>query len=573
MPQQEKEFMQQAELIPIRGPDGSIQIYEFQETRELVAMVNEAAKLVVSKGESVFDQFGTTGKWREKEKYIFVLDPEGNMLVHPDPALANKNVLNLRDVNGRAIVRGLIDAATAVPGKMYGWYHYQWPEPDEILPRWKSSYVRLVKTTAGKRYIVGSGMYNNRMEKSFVIDMVKDAVSVIEEKGRIAFPLFRDKSGRFMAKDAYIFVLDPYGTELVSPPHPNLEGRNLLEVKDVNGVHMSREMLKVAQTQGSGWVNYMWPKPGDSIPTQKSTYVMKANLGDQWLMVGCGVYLSDAPKGQIAVTKMTAPMLVELVHIASALLEKIGVEAYEEFSKKGSKWFRDDTYFFIWDMEGNRKLHVLNPALEGTNGSEDKDILGRPYGKMFLEIAKNPKAEGWVHYMYPEPGQLFPKWKSTYLKRATLASGEQQLVGCGIYHMQMDKAMIEDLVNHAALLLQEKGRAAFKELRDKKGPFYFMDTYVFVDTPEGVELLNPGAPYLEGKNITNLKDAKGKTTAGDYLKAALEKDKAWMEYYWYKPGSNTPNLKKVFVRKVQAGQEVFVVGSGYYVEEHLEQVH
>ncbi|MGZ3807459.1 MAG: cache domain-containing protein, partial [Bacteriovorax sp.] len=351
-------------LALISGAYSYAQTYEFKETRHLVALVNDAAKLVQTKGESSFDAFREPdSKWRKKDEYIFVLDPEGNMLVHPDSTLAGKNTMDLKDFKGRPIVRGLIEAATAIPDKPEGWYHYEWPVPNEILPRWKSSYVRLVKTPTGKNYIVGSGMYNDRMEKSFVIDMMKDAANLIEQKGKDAFPLFRDKTGRFMAKDAYIFVMDPNGVELVNPAHPNLEGRNLLDVKDVRNKPLVREMLKVAETRGSGWVNYMWPKPGDSVPTQKSTYAMKVKVGDQWYLVGCGVYLSDAPKAKRAVTKVTAPELMKLVREGSALLESKGEAAYPEFRKKGSKWFKGDTYFFVWDMDGTRRLHAADPTL------------------------------------------------------------------------------------------------------------------------------------------------------------------------------------------------------------------
>jgi hypothetical protein len=62
-----------------------------------------------------------------------------------------------------------------------------------------------------------------------------------------------------------------------------------------------------------------------------------------------------------------------------------------------------------------------------------------------------------------------------------------------------------------------KGSRAFEELWNKKGSFYFMDTYVFVDTPEGVELVNPAQPYLEGKNIAELKNAGDVTIVKDYI--------------------------------------------------------
>jgi signal transduction histidine kinase len=544
------------------------QHYQYKETRELVALVNDAAELVRTKGEVAFTDFRLAGsRWRQGETYIFVLDLQGNMLVHPDPAMEGKNEMDLKDINGKPIIRGLIGVATASPGKPEGWYHYQWPVPGGLLPRWKSTYVRLVKAPSGKRYIVGGGMYNDRIERAFVVDAVKDAVREIEKSGAAAFPLFRDPTAPFIEKDAYIFVINRNGVDLVNPAFPNLEGRSLLDVKDTQGKHPIREMLKVLQTSGSGWVNYMWPKPGESVSTQKSAYVSKAKMGDQWVLVGCGVYLADAPKAARVAGKMTAPELMTLVREGAAVFEEEGEKAYPEFRKKGSKWFRDDTYFFVWTMEGTRIFHAANPASEGRNVSGIKDVLGRPFGKMILEAAGSPSGEGWVHYMYPEPGDIFPAWKSTFVKRVTFPSGKQYLIGCGIYNMRMDKAFIVDVVNRAASLVAKQGTEAFGQLRDKTGPFVFMDTYVFVDTTDGTELVNPAQPSLEGKNLIHLRDLKGRPVVQEEIAAAMKDGSAWVDLYWYKPGNNLPARKQTYVRKVQSGQNTYIVGSGVYMEE------
>ena len=544
--------------------------YQFKETRELVQLVNEAADLINTLGEAAFEDFRVPGsRWQKGETYIFVLDPEGEMLVHADAAMEGRNLMGLKDINGKPIVRGLIQAVTISPQKQNGWYHYQWPVPGGLLPRWKSSYVQLVKAPSGKNYVVGSGMYNDRMEKEFVVDLVVSAVTQLEKDSKEAIRLFHDPTGPFLVKDSYIFVIDVNGVEVVNPAFPSIEGRNLLDYKDPAGKYLDREIIEVAQTKGSGWVNYMWPKPGESVPTQKSAYVHKANLDGKPVAVGCGVYLADAPKEKSSATKMSARELINLVREAAAILEERGEKAYPDFRVKGSKWFRDDTYFFVSSMEGVRAFHAALPETEGRNLIGEKDVDGKLIVKAIVDAAKAASGEGWVHYRYPEPGNIFPTWKSTFVKRVTYPSGEDYVVGSGIYNMEMDKAFIEDVVKRASDLIEQNGKEAFAQLRDKAGPFIFMDTYVFVDSPDGTELVNPAFPSLEGKNLKDLKDVQGKATVSDEIAAAITEGSAWLECYWYKPGTNTPAVKQTYVRRVQFGNETYIVGSGLYSKEGL----
>ena len=541
--------------------------YEHEETRQLVRLVQGAAALVSTQGEAAFDELRVPGSpWRAGETYVFVLDPAGNMLVHPDPALEGSNVADLADVNGKPVIRGLIDAATALPGKPEGWYHYQWPVPGGLLPRWKSSFVRRVGAPSGKSYVVGSGVYNDRMERAFVEDAVKAAVGRIEQLGTAAFARFHDRTGPFIAKDAYIFVFDRQGIDLVNPGFPNLEGRKLMDLKDSHGKQLVREMFEVVESRGAGWVDYLWPKPGESVPTRKSAYVSRARLGDAWVLVGCGVYLADAPRAAAAGGKMRAPELMALVREGAAVLEQKGEGAYPEFRRQGTRWHHDDTYFFVWAMDGTRVFHAANPAGEGQNMAEMKDIAGRPAGRMILDAGSSAAGEGWVHYLYPEPEGIFPIWKSTYVKRVVFPSGTPHIVGCGIYTMQMDRAFIEDVVGRAAALVAEEGPRAFDTLRDRCGPFVFMDTYVFVLSPDGIQLVNADFPSLEGKNIIDLRDANGKPVIREEIAAATEKGSAWLELWWFKPGHNTPARKEAFVQMTRFGDATYIVGSGIYPE-------
>ena len=542
--------------------------YEYTESRNVVQLVEAAADLIRRKGESAFAEFAQEGsRWQEGEAYVFVLDPAGNMLVHPDDALQGKNQWDLKDINGRPIIRGLIEAATALPDRPDGWYHYQWPVPGGLLPRWKSSYARRVQAPSGKTYVVGSGVYNDRMERAFVVDTVMRAVSEIERCGRAALAALYDPTGPYLAKDAYIWVNDLNGVELANPPFRSLEGRSLLDMQDANGKYVYREMIQLIRTRGDGWVDYVWPKPGDSVPSQKSAYVHGARLGDQVVVVGCGVYLEDAPRAIVQAPQMTAEEVIALVRDAVKLIREEGAKAYPALRQKGSRWFHGDTYLFALDLDGNRTFQPVAPEEEGRNVRDLKDVLGRPILRMMLDAVASPTGEGWVHYVYAKPGEVYPAWKSSFVKRVTTPAGEDLVLGCGIYNMQMNKAFIEDLVDRAASLLHEQGEAAFNLLRDKTGPFAFMNTYVFVEDPDGTELMNAAMPYLEGKNLVEFRDLEGKAVIRDEIAAAMTEGSAWLEHYWYLPGSNRPALKQTFVRKVQHAGRTFIVGSGLYKEE------
>jgi signal transduction histidine kinase len=282
-------------------------------------------------------------------------------------------------------------------------------------------------------------------------------------------------------------------------------------------------------------------------------------------MVGCGVDLADAPKEAPTPGKSTAPELMTLVREAAAVLEERGEQAYPEFRKQGSRWFHDDTYLWVVTTSGVMPLNAAEPELEGMDTTGRRDIVGRPFGRMIQEVGAGPSGEGWVHYLYTKPGGLFPTWKSTFVKRVTFPSGTPHIVGCGIYDMQMDRAFIEDVVGRAAALVAERGSAAFGELRDRTGPFVFMDTYVFVQSIDGTKLVNPAQPSLEGRNLIDFEDLKGKPIVREEIEAAIKDGSAWVDCYWYRPGDNTPARKATYVRKVQSGPDTYIVGSGIYV--------
>lgn len=120
--------------------------------------------------------------------------------------------------------------------------------------------------------------------------LVDQAAALLESKGTDAFAEFRKKDSQWFKGDTYIFVVDTNGIEVVHPAQPDLEGKSIMDLKDANGKAFVKEMIEMANTKGSGWVEYMWPKPGETEPSKKMTYIKKVKTGDDILIVGSGYY-------------------------------------------------------------------------------------------------------------------------------------------------------------------------------------------------------------------------------------------------------------------------------------------
>ena len=92
-----------------------------------------------------------------------------------------------------------------------GWVHYQWPEPGEKNSAWKSTFIKRAIAPSGKIYLVGSGKYNLKCERIFIVDMVDQAISLLEKEGLAALDIMLSRSSEFIFQNSYIFVKDNEG--------------------------------------------------------------------------------------------------------------------------------------------------------------------------------------------------------------------------------------------------------------------------------------------------------------------------------------------------------------------------
>lgn len=123
--------------------------------------------------------------------------------------------------------------------------------------------------------------------KEEAVAMVEKAAAFLKANGKDkAFPAFNDTKGAFVKHDLYIFVLDWKGNIVSHGANNKLIGQPFIDIKDADGKLFFREIIDVAKTKNTGWVDYKWTNPVTKKVEQKSSYVK--NAGDY--IIVCGVY-------------------------------------------------------------------------------------------------------------------------------------------------------------------------------------------------------------------------------------------------------------------------------------------
>lgn len=122
--------------------------------------------------------------------------------------------------------------------------------------------------------------------KAFVEKSINHIKAAGEDK---AFADFSRSDGGFVSGELYMFCYAPDGTNKAHGGNPTFVGKNLLSVRDPDGVQVNAEIIKLAMAKGSGWIDFKWPNPVSKKVETKSAYVVKVN--DQ-TVCGSGYYKS-----------------------------------------------------------------------------------------------------------------------------------------------------------------------------------------------------------------------------------------------------------------------------------------
>ena len=245
----------------------------------------------------------------------------------------------------------------------------------------KDALRRNIRDRVDEAWAVADNLYrlnHERRSPEDVADMIREALRPIRyNKGR-----------------GYFFATDFDGVEQLFADRPELEGKNLIDMRDVTGRPVIRDMIRIAVEQGAGFYEYLWTKPGSRHRDHLKLAYIRAFPQLGWL-IGTGEYLEDVD-----------------ADLRADVLRQMEAER-----------FGDSGYLFAGTLDG---IALVGPA-KGRNMLDVADANGLKIVRELIARAKD--GGGFVEYVMPAFESSAPHRKLSYV---SMVHDWEWYVGAGV---------------------------------------------------------------------------------------------------------------------------------------------
>ena len=121
----------------------------------------------------------------------------------------------------------------------------------------------------------------------------------------------------------YFFITDMQRRMVAHGTTPALVGKDMSETKDPNGKRLVVEMVAMVQQSGSGFVDYVWAKPGAEQPQPKLSYVV--GFAPWSWVISTGVYIDDLAAQTWTSTQrslIAAAIVITILLVSSVMMAR-----------------------------------------------------------------------------------------------------------------------------------------------------------------------------------------------------------------------------------------------------------
>jgi signal transduction histidine kinase len=106
----------------------------------------------------------------------------------------------------------------------------------------------IIRNMVNSAYSVSESIYKQNKDSKSKNEIEKIVVNAL-------------RTIRFANGTGYFFMTRLDGTEMLFADHPEMEGKNLLNIQDLQGKYVIKDMIKIVMRNGEGFYQYYWTKP------------------------------------------------------------------------------------------------------------------------------------------------------------------------------------------------------------------------------------------------------------------------------------------------------------------------
>lgn len=470
-------------------------------------------------------EFQKNPKWRKGEISIFVFEKSGICYVNENYDLIWKNFSTQKNNIGSSFVEDMLQR-----GEKGGWVSYI-----ENFSN-KQSYVKVVNKN-GKVFIIGAGFYPES-DEFIAQQLVKDAARFLINRGaQETFDRINNPIGFFVRGPIYLWAYDMEANTMAHGADISLVGQNSIDWQDSNGFYRNREMVKIAQTDGKGWLNYL----DRGVP--KRSYIEKVTdpTTKKSYIIGGGYYPD--------INEDTVKSFVK--RAISYLKANPRAVALADFSNKAGGFVKGPLTIFVYDLDGTVLADAENPGFINQNLKNSKDAEGKFITQRILEQAQN-FGKGWVSFIDKKG------YKDAYIEKIQIPSGDY-IVGSGYWPTSKSRtvqSLVEKAIGYGLSHTIEETLEAFTS---NNSDFIRGDVSIFAYDNQGICLTAGLDKCRIWSSEMGRKDETGVSIADKILETAAAGG-GWVEFPMYNA------RRRVYVKQLEkkksTSEELAVIREG-----------
>ncbi|ARJ64716.1 chemotaxis protein [Magnetospirillum sp. ME-1] len=179
-------------------------------------------------------------------------------------------------------------------------------------------------------------------------------------------------------KNDYFFINNYQYSAVMHPLRPEMVGQDQSQMKDPNGIFITREMVDVSRRDGGGYVYYHWARVKDQPPVPKVVYV--ADFKPWSWVIGTGVYIDDideAYRAKMVDIGLKAAALALLAGVVAVLIARSITGPLRQLVTRMSALAQGDIEHEVQGTERQDEMGALARAMEVFRGSalENRRLL------------------------------------------------------------------------------------------------------------------------------------------------------------------------------------------------------